>query len=374
MWIRVDEGGTLAGFTSILQEAVSDPGIQGLLILLADGNGFTPELLNPCLESLNIPIFGGIFPGLAYNQAKLERGSIVIGLAEAPLVRVIVQMRATTESYDDLIADLFPNASDARTCFVFVDGLTPRIDAFIEGLFNIFGLEMNYLGGGAGSLRLIEQPCLVTNAGLIGDAALIAMTTHASGVGVCHGWQSIAGPFRVTESEHNVITSLDFTSAFELYRQVVEAHSGQTCSLENFFELAKGYPFGISKLGMEKIVRDPIRATADGSLICVGEIPEGAYIHILCGNPKSLIQAAGNAMQLAEASFPPGVRPDWIFFIDCISRVLFLQGDFREELNAVGRVGLPIIGVLSLGEIANNKKDYLEFYNKTTVIGVMEAL
>jgi hypothetical protein len=29
---------------------------------------------------------------------------------------------------------------------------------------------------------------------------------------------------------------------------------------------------------------------------------------------------------------------------------------------------LPFFGILSLGEIANNKTDYLEFYNKTSVV------
>ena len=61
------------------------------------------------------------------------------------------------------------------------------------------------------------------------------------------------------------------------------------------------------------------------------------------------------------------------FFIDCISRVLFLEGDFEQELQAVSRSGIPLIGALTLGEIANSRNDYLEFYNKTSVVGVLQA-
>jgi hypothetical protein len=34
--------------------------------------------------------------------------------------------------------------------------------------------------------------------------------------------------------------------------------------------------------------------------------------------------------------------------------------------------GVPWIGACSIGEIANNRKDYLEFYNKTSVVMLLE--
>jgi hypothetical protein len=62
--------------------------------------------------------------------------------------------------------------------------------------------------------------------------------------------------------------------------------------------------------------------------------------------------------------------------VDCISRVLFLGPRFGEELQAAhrrlqqaGGPQVPLFGVLSLGEIANNGTYLLEFYNKTFVLG-----
>jgi len=58
-------------------------------------------------------------------------------------------------------------------------------------------------------------------------------------------------------------------------------------------------------------------------------------------------------------------------FIDCISRVLFLGDNFQEEINAILQYNQNLVGALSLGEIANTSKEYLEFYNKTSVVAVI---
>ncbi|MFC1653186.1 FIST C-terminal domain-containing protein [Planctomycetota bacterium] len=140
-----------------------------------------------------------------------------------------------------------------------------------------------------------------------------------------------------------------------------------------FFDIAKSYPFGINKLGTEKIVRDPIKVGDDEELICVGEVPQEAYVHILTGDATSLVSAAQHALTLSEASLTTAAEQRTTLFIDCISRVLFLEDEFDRELQAVSRAGVPLIGALTLGEIANSRKDYLEFYNKTSVVGVLQG-
>jgi hypothetical protein len=110
--------------------------------------------------------------------------------------------------------------------------------------------------------------------------------------------------------------------------------------------------------------------TPEGHLVCVGEVPEGAFVHILKGSAESLILAARRASELAQASFPAGHTPRFRFVIDCISRSLFLGDAFTNELAAIDD-GLPMVGALTLGEIANSGRDFLEFYNKTAVVGLI---
>jgi len=126
-------------------------------------------------------------------------------------------------------------------------------------------------------------------------------------------------------------------------------------------------------LDAEKIVRDPIMLGDDGTMVCVGEVPEESYVDILSGSVPSLVNAAANALALGRAAFKGQSTSQTTLFIDCISRVLFLEEEFSRELKAVFDENIPLIGALTLGEIANSGQDYLEFYNKTAVVGILEA-
>jgi hypothetical protein len=94
-------------------------------------------------------------------------------------------------------------------------------------------------------------------------------------------------------------------------------------------------------------------------------------VHILSGDADDLVAAASMALELGMAAFTGPREPAITLFIDCISRSLALGEDFGRELEAVARSSTPLVGALTLGEIANSGKDYLEFYNKTSVVGVL---
>ena len=372
MRIVIDKTGTVDGFKMIFNEMVSNNDIKGIIILACDNNEFTPELVDNILIGSKIPVFGGIFPAIIHMKEKMERGTIIAGLSFKPEVHIINELSDNSIEYEDILEEKIKENSNVKTMFVLVDGFAKRISALIESLFFTFGLEFNYIGGGAGSLSLKQKPCLFTNKGLVMDCAILLLTEMRSGVGVSHGWSDVEGPFKVTESDRNVIKTLDWEPAFDLYRKIVEKHSNKKFEKDSFFDLAKSYPFGIAKLGAEKIVRDPLMLGDNGELICVGEVPEGSFIHILNGNTNSLVEASSEAFEIGKSAYPDDSSFKTVFFIDCISRVLFLEDDFKKEINSVFQKNIPLIGALTIGEIANSGQDYLEFYNKTAVVGVLE--
>lgn len=371
MKIELDRSGTHEALFALIDNVIEE-GMKGILILACDENGFSPALIDEPLKKISMPVLGGIFPEIIWQQEKLIRGTIVIGLPVSIETLVINQLSDESVDYETIIDEKIGDVPNMSTAFIFVDGFSARISALIDSLFNIFGLEVNYIGGGAGSLSMQQKPCIFTNDGLLEDCAVLAITEVLSGVGVAHGWETISEPFKVTEVEQNRIFSLDWEPAFEVYKSVIKEHIDVELTPENFFQHAKGFPFGISKMGSEKVIRDPIVVEADGSIICVGELPKESFVNIMIGKKDALIAAAEKALQKGMQAFPGSCSDKSIFFIDCISRTLFLENDFGKELKVVNQDSeLPVFGILSIGEIANSGKDYLEFYNKTSVVGIL---
>lgn len=373
MIIEVERSGSVSEFQAIIGRMNENPQVRAILVLACDGNGFTPASVDDVLKGSDKPVFGGIFPQVISGHEQLETGCVIAGMAQEAEVQIIPGLSDESVDYERRL-DEETLSIDPRTMFVFVDGFSKRIGTLIYDLFNVFGLEFNYIGGGAGSLSFEQKPCLFTNEGLIQDSAVLVRLPMESGVGVSHGWMEVDGPFKVTEAEGNVIKTLDWKPALDVYREVIEAHQQAPFTEDDFFATAKSYPFGINKLGTEKVVRDPIMVGEQGSLVCVGEIPGDSYVHILTGDVDSLVGAAERALTLSEESFSgTETTPDrTVLFIDCISRVLFLEDEFVRELKAVSITDVPLIGALTIGEIANSRKDFLEFYNKTSVVGVLE--
>lgn len=343
-----------------------------LFIMLAEKNNTDLELLVELLNNKNYIFFGGIFPGLIYANKKYETGAIIskIELASKPyLVEGLNNNNIILPSFNE-----FKDTTSPLTAIVLVDGLTSNISNFISGLFDRFGNSVHYLGGGAGSLSLIQKPCLFTNDGVYQDAAVISILESKSNLTVKHGWEYIKGPFVATKTEKNIIKELNWENAFTVYKKVVEEDSGEEINSENFFNIAKGYPFGISRDEDEYIVRDPIAVNEKNELICVGEVPENSILDILKGKSESLINAAKFAIE--KFSYPNENIKN-VFVFDCISRVLFLEEDFEKEIDnvytAIPKINKRVIpeGVLSLGEISSYQ-GYLEFFNKTIVIGLIE--
>ncbi len=372
--IALDRSGTATGLEELLQSMKADPAVQGILLLSCDANGFTPAGINPLLGSLQKPVFGGIFPQIISGGEHLERGTVAVGFDKEPLVTLIQGLSDPAQDLSAKVANaLGPDSADS-TLFVFVDGFARRISGLIDALFSNHGLESNYLGGGAGSLSLRQKPCLFAPEGLLEDSAILAHVRLPSGIGVAHGWEVVSDTLKVTRSDRNTIVELNHRPAFDVYREIVESQAGATLTPETFFETAKGYPFGIRKMGAEVVVRDPLMVGDNRSLVCVGEVPVNAFVHILRGENQALVNAARSANQLAtDALGVHGAGASLRIFIDCISRVLFLQDQFQAELNAVND-DLPMIGALTLGEIANSGDHYLEFYNKTAVVGLFPNL
>ena len=350
---------------------------KGDAVALFIGEKNRPDLdeLIAGLTNAGVEFFGGIFPGVIDGTHRDEEGVVAIPVPLCGAPSLVHGLEGDVISLPDF-GDALPGAEDGRlTAMVLVDGLTANIALFLQEMYSHLGPSVNYFGGGAGSLSLQQEPCVFTREGLFQDAAVVGFVPMTSHLGVRHGWEKIMGPLVATRTQKNVIVELNWRNAFEVYRETVEPDCGRSLAAENFFDIAKGYPFGMLKEGMEDIVRDPIAVNEAGELVCVGEVPENSTLSILRGRPDALVRAAGQAADDAVAE--PGAHTSHTVVVDCISRAIFLEDGFSRELAAVADRARDAgaadpCGILSLGEISSYGEGYLEFFNKTIAVGAFQ--
>jgi hypothetical protein len=359
---NVDEG-----LAETVRSVADADAVHGVALFVATQDDL-PSTLDVALRELSVPAFGGLFPSVLHDGDAHEEGAVVAGLALEPDVSVVEDIDA-----DDApaAADLDPELveRDNRTAFVFVDAHADGIDAFVEALFDAYGVELNFLGGGAGILDAGSRPCVFTNDGVVSNAGVVAGVTGESTIGVNHGWQEIAGPFRVTAADGPMVEELDGRPAYDVYREAVEANADVDLDSASFFDVATSYPLGISRMDDERIVRDPFEME-DDAIRCFGAVAEHEHVHVLKGEVDALVDAAGVAYEDATA----GVDGGTLVSFDCISRALYLDDHFERELDAVAPSDRPVLGALTIGEVANGGDGYLEYYNKTAVAAVVTGI
>lgn len=357
-------------------EAIQSLGMRDndvALILIGEKDGLDISEMISTLNQQGINFFGALFPGVIYDEHAYEEGAVIDILPTVAKPFMIKGLNDEKIALPPLMDNIKPQKK--LTSIILVDGLTYNISGLLEEMFNQFGNSIHYLGGGAGALSLTQAPCVFNAEGFFQDAAVVAFIDLESRLGVRHGWQKIMGPFVATKTHKNTIMELNWRHAIDVYREIVEPDAGVELTQTNFFEVVKGYPFGIFKAQAEDIVRDPIAFNEKGELICVADVPENAILNILKGYHSLLIEAAGEAVPNDEELAKK--KNQHIIVIDCVSRTIFLGEEFPIELATInkkmkiGNSQATPYGLLSLGEISSYGDGYLEYLNKTVVVGVL---
>jgi hypothetical protein len=359
-----------------LQEALAtvlNGGAKSLIMLGCDADHWAPATTDPLLTTLTAPVFGGIFPSIIHNSERVDHGTLLVGLTVPVAVSVVGGLSIHEDNLHAEVRHACTSLTAAPSLITFVDGLAKNIERFVDGLYNVLGPGPDVVGCGAGSLDFTQKPCLFTNSGLIQDAGIVVGLPFQVSRGVRHGWEVLDGPYLVTGSRGNVLETLNYRPAFDVYRDRVEKASTLRFAEHDFFSIAKTYPLGIKWLDGDLLVRDPIRLEGH-ALVCVGNVPENAVVYILKGQAEHLVESARTAAVEARAGY--GERHSQApsaLILDCISRVLFLDGEFDQELGAIQQ-GLGAVrhtfGALTLGEITNTRNGPITLLNKSTVIGV----
>lgn len=360
----LEQGSGLADLKRALGSVEKVPGVRGLLILGCVESAPPQEALAAVMKAQSLPVVGALFPRVLLNGRQYSRGFLVIGLTFVPEVRVL---RDLSNPAIDLSEALAGWNLDGGTLLTLVDATAERIPVLIQALFNHFGLALQHIGGGAGSLSLERSRCILCNDGVLEDAAVLCHIPLAGTIGVAHGWQQVSQPAMVTAANGKTIMALEAVPASAVYADWLAAKLGAPVAEDSLEQHLPAFPLGLARLGSEPLVRDPIAVTPDGGLRLVSEIPEGAHVQLLHGQLGSLLNAA--ALVRDDVCSRHGQDFSFAMLIDCVSRALVLGDDFQQELSIFAGLS-PVFGALTIGEVGGDGSGYLELLNKSVALGL----
>lgn len=343
---------------------------KSVMVFACDASLWHTPDIGSWLAAQSVPLFGGIFPYLISERCLQTEGFVLLGLSVPVTIHALMDLNAPYTDWAASVAKWDAPMGPGDTLFTLVDGFANNVERYLEALYTSFGTEVKYVGCGAGLLSVQGRPCLITPRGVLSHTAMtVSIPSHCE-IGFSHGWESFAGPFLVTSSEGNRIYTLNYLPAFQVYKNAIEAQTPYRFAEHSFVDIAKIYPFGISNVDAELLVRDPI--TVEGNaLMCVGEVPVNSMVYLLRGTAKGLISAASIAA--TQAAQVPGQSGDFALVFDCISRQLFLEQDYQREIDIINNAlkdNTALFGALSIGEICTTNAGPAELLNKSTVVAV----
>jgi hypothetical protein len=174
----------------------------------------------------------------------------------------------------------------------------------------------------------------------------------------------------VTASAGNFVYTLDDRPALDVYLERLGVTESAHDDQEWLARLALTRPLGLSRPDGE----DQVRFIGGGnlterSLSCIAKVPQGAFVWIMEGDARSVLEATDAASRDSLAALG-GRRPLGMIAFDCIARrgVLGEQGIGAEiDRLAASVPGVPIAGFYTYGEIARTR-GVRGFHNQTLVV------
>lgn len=94
------ESSELEQLESTLRSA-EHAGFGTLLILACDENQWETEQLHCALRTSTTPVFGGVFPQIAFHGRSYQKGFLMIGLSEACDFAIIKEMSDAEANYEE---------------------------------------------------------------------------------------------------------------------------------------------------------------------------------------------------------------------------------------------------------------------------------
>lgn len=360
----------------ILDTWQGDGASIGVLALMAESERDALPVLQQACRERKIPLCGAMFPALVTDSGFVTRGAWLLCLDQMPpgflLPNLEPDAEAAAARIESAVMQLLPGEyarADRPTLYMVFDGMLPSIATILDRLYLRLADKVGYAGVNAGNERFQPMPCLFDAENVASDGVLGLLLPADTPFFLEHGYPAPRHFMLATSSEGNRIITIDWRPAFDVYKEIIAGEYGVALTRENFYHFSVHYPFGILRANGDVAVRFPVALCDDGSLQCIGEVPENGMLVLMQASSASSDRCIDRLVGNLRAGGRTLEERPLLTFV-CAGRRMHL-GDpaAAEELAELKRRSgaSTLFGALSLGEIGAGESGYPMFHNAALV-------
>lgn len=341
---------------------------SAVLAFVAENDRDSIPMLQEHCRKAGLQLIGAVFPELLNGENFFRQGAWLLHLNESCPYRIIDKLsslppgeRNSVEKIAGMLSECESENRQASLLVIF-DALVPTVETWMSAFYERLGRKVHYIGANAGSETFQPTPCLFDTDNIYQDAVLVACMPNLPGGTLAHGYKQPDNMLVATASHGNRIDTIDWRPAFDVYSELVQREYGAQITPENFYQYGVHFPFGIIRASSEVLVRIPVSLAENGALYCIGEVPKNTILTILrADSSESPVNDLASALSNTDCEFA------LVFY--CAGRRMHDPNRATTELHSlVENTGLPLIGVLSLGEIGSSSRDGYPLFQNATIV------
>jgi len=355
---------------------------QQLLALLAEADQASLPLLQTCCLHLGIPLAGGVFPGLLNAEGFLQHGAWLLpypadispSLLKINCEHGPAQAARHMEEHVLHMLSQWPSAMGKPTLFMIFDGMLPDIASTLDELYLRLADQVYYAGVNAGSASFQPIDCLFDQHYATGHGVLCLLLPATANPVLGHGYTAPLQTTTATATAGNRIFQIDWRPAFETYQQIVKQRFGTELNRDNFYSYGVHYPFGIALANEQLLIRIPVALEDDGSVFCVGEVPENSVLLMLQAPEAPEEQCIGSIVEALRARHGD-IRQQTVLSFYCVGRNMHFGDAAQQEVRQLQALteARPLLGALTLGEIGSLQEwGYPLFHNASILCSLWD--
>ena len=369
---------------SALQQSLID-GFKPTLAILFLSIKQDREAICNLLHNEGIQIFGATTSG-EFISSEISEGGIAIMLLDINSAYFKIAFQETGNSTVFETAKQFGadgKKTFANPAFIIASGwLHTDGEEIIKGIEDGFAGEVPIFGGMAGDDLALREPIVFTH-GKSSTTGLVAIIIDQdkidiTGIATC-GWKPIGITKTVTRSTGNIVYTIDDQPALDLVIKYLGLNIDNEASESMVVNLGAYYPLQLERENAPPVMRTAMLGNKDDrSLICAGNVPQGAKVRFSLPPDFDAIDTVVNeCADLKNENIPDA---DAVIMFSCISRYLSFGVMTSEEIERVMNVwNAPFIGFFSYGEFGKSpsavqagKRGKHEFHNNTCCVVVLK--